>query len=66
MGSFTRSTRPLRIAGARITAASYVERIAEEAESAADTAELARVKVARHGKASRTVAERTRSTGVAK
>ncbi len=34
---------------------SYVERIAEEAESAADAAEMVRVKVARHGKGERRV-----------
>lgn len=55
MGSFTRSSTPFRIATAKVGASSYVERIAEEAESAADAAEHVRIKTARHGKASRKV-----------
>jgi hypothetical protein len=63
MGSFTRSQRPVRIAAASVSAASYVERIAEEAENAADAAEMVRVKVARHGKATRKVSDGARSKG---
>jgi plasmid stabilization system protein ParE len=55
MGSFTRTTRPIRIASAGLSAAAYVDRIAAEVEEAADAAEMARVKVARHGKATRKV-----------
>ncbi len=53
MGSFTRSTAPLRLAAARVNATTYVERIAEDAESAADAAEHLRIKVARASKAQR-------------
>lgn len=66
MGSFTRSTAPFRMLTATTKASSHVERIAEEAESAADAADHVRVKVARHGKASRKAAERTRSQGGAR
>lgn len=54
MGSFTRSTASsLRLVSAKASATSYVERIAEDAEQAADAADQVRVKAARHGKAER-------------
>lgn len=52
MGSSTHTT-PRHVEPASSQTSSYVERIAEEAESAADAAEMVRVKVARHGKAQR-------------
>lgn len=66
MGSFTRSSAPFRLIVAQGAARTYAERIADEAESAADAADQVTRKIARHGKASRKVSEHTRSNGGAR